>query len=93
MISLTEIQMRFESAIISISQMNPLQPKTIPNEIKLLAQTFKERSRFAKIKMRPEELVVALMNLLVMASEDGINLESKILEVLTDIEQPSYFGA
>lgn len=93
MISLTEIQMRFESAIISISQMNPLQPKTIPNEIKLLAQTFKGRSRFDKIKMRPEELVVALMNLLVIASEAGIDLESKILEVLTDIEQPSYFGA
>ena len=85
--------MRFESAIIAISQMNPLQPKEIPPEIRMLAQSFKGRSRFDKIKMKPEELVVAFMNLLVIASETGIDLESKTIEVLMELEQPSYFGA
>ena len=93
MISLTEIQIRFESAIIAISQSNPLQPKTIPQEIKLLAQSFKGRSRVDKIKIKPEELVVAFMNLLVIASEAGIDLELKTIEVLMELEQPSYFGA
>jgi hypothetical protein len=85
--------MRFESAIISISQMNPLQPKNIPDEIKMLAQTFKGRSRLDNIKMKPEDLVVAFMNLLVIASEAGIDLESKTIEVLNEIEQPSFFGS
>ena len=69
MISITEIQMRFESAILSLSQMTTLQPKKIP------------------------ELVVAFMNILIMASESGIDLESKTIEVLMELEQPSFFGA
>lgn len=85
--------MRFESAILSLSHINPLQPKKIPTEIKMLAQTFSKRSRHEKIKIRPEELVVAFMNLLTIASETGIDLETKTIEVLMELEQPSYFGA
>ena len=33
------------------------------------------------------------MNILIMASESGIDLESKTLEVLMELEQPSFFGA
>jgi hypothetical protein len=92
MISLTEIQLRFESAILSLAQaQNTSQPKTIPTEVKMLAQTFKKRVN--NIQVRPEELVVAFMNILVMASESGIDLETKTLEVLMELEHPSFFGS
>ncbi len=92
MISLTEIQLRFESAILSLAQAQMMsQPKTIPTEVKMLAQNFKKRVN--NIQVRPEELVVAFMNILIMASESGIDLESKTLEVLMELENPSFFGA
>lgn len=92
MISLTEIQLRFESAILSLAQAQTAsQPKTIPTEVKMLAQTFKKRAN--NIQVRPEELVVAFMNILVMASEAGVDLETKTLEVLMELEHPSFFGA
>ena len=92
MISITELQLRFESAILSLAQAQMMaQPKTIPTEVKMLAQNFKKRIN--NIQVRPEELVVAFMNILVMASEAGIDLESKTLEVLMELEHPSFFGA
>ena len=60
-ITLTEIQLRFESAILSLAQAQMLdQPKSIPTEVKMLAQNFKKRTN--NIQVRPEELVVAFMN-------------------------------
>ena len=93
MISITELQLRFESAILSLAQaqMGTTQPRTIPTEVKMLAQSFKKRVN--NIQVRPEELVVAFMNILVMASEAGVDLESKTLEVLMELEHPSFFGA
>lgn len=92
MITLTEIQLRFESAILSLAQAQMLdQPKAIPTEVKILAQNFKKRAN--NIQVRPEELVVAFMNILVMASEAGIDLESKTLEVLMELEHPSFYGS
>ena len=92
MISITELQLRFESAILSLAQAQmTAQPKTIPLEVKMLAQNFKKRVN--NIQVRPEELVVAFMNILIMASESGIDLESKTLEVLMELEKHSFFGA
>lgn len=92
MISLTEIQLRFESAILSLAQAQVTsQPKIIPMEVQMLAQNFKKRVN--NIQVRPEELVVAFMNILVMASESGIDLESKTLEVLMELEHPSFSGS
>ena len=92
MISITELQLRFESAILSLAQAQMTsQPKEIPTEVKMLANNFKKRIN--NIQIRPEELVVAFMNILVMASEAGIDLESKTLEVLMELEHPSFFGA
>lgn len=92
MITLTEIQLRFESAILSLAQAQMLdQPKSIPTEVKMLAQNFKKRTN--NIQVRPEELVVAFMNILVMASEAGIDLETKTLEVLMELEHPSFYGS
>ena len=71
--------------------MGTTQPSTIPTEVKMLAQSFKKRVN--NIQVRPEELVVAFMNILVMASEAGVDLESKTLEVLMELEHPSFFGA
>ena len=93
MITLQEIQARFESAILSLAQTNPQQPKTIPSEIKMLAKTFKQRPQMNNVQIRPEELVVAFMNILVIASEVGIDLETKTMEILSELEQPSYFGS
>ena len=91
-ITLTEIQLRFESAILSLAQAQMLdQPKSIPTEVKMLAQNFKKRTN--NIQVRPEELVVAFMNILVMASEAGIDLETKTLEVLMELEHPSFYGS
>ena len=67
------------------------QPKSIPTEVKMLAQNFKKRTN--NIQVRPEELVVAFMNILVMASEAGIDLETKTLEVLMELEHPSFYGS
>lgn len=93
MITLMEIQARFESALIAISQQTPMDPRTIPEEVKLLAQSFKQRPRLPNVKVKPEDLVMAMMNILVMASEVGVDLEQKVLEVLSAMEQPSYFSS
>ncbi|MHA2362350.1 MAG: hypothetical protein ACXAC7_00210 [Candidatus Hodarchaeales archaeon] len=91
MLTLLEIQARFESALLSLSQST--NPRIIPDEIKLLARSFKQRSRMSTVQIQPDELVMALINVLVIAAELNINLESKTQEFLSQIENPSYSSA
>lgn len=91
MLTLLEIQTRFESAILSLAITK--YPKAIPDEIKILARSFKQRSRMSTVKIKPEELVIALLNVLAVAAELGFNLEARVHEVLNQIENPAYYSS
>ena len=88
MLTIWEIQSRLETAILALSHSNS--PQQVPEEIQLLARSFKQRSRITQAIVQPVELVLALLNVMVMASELGVNLEGKIEELLAQIEHPSF---
>ena len=91
--TLSELQSRFQTALLYLSNNNNLSTRTIPDEVLQLAQRFLNMPRMPMIHVRPEELVVYFLNLLIIASEIGIDLEEKAQEIISNLEQPAYFSA
>ena len=91
--TLSELQSRFQAALLYLSNNNNLSTRTIPDEVLQLAQRFLNMPRMPMIHVRPEELVVSFLNLLIIASEIGIDLEEKAQEIISNLEQPAYFSA
>ena len=91
--TLNEIQNRFQTALIYLSNNNAQFPKKIPEEILTLAQRFLSTPRMTMAQVRPEDVITSFLNLLVVASEIGLDLEEKANEIIGALETPTFFGS
>jgi hypothetical protein len=91
--TLNEIQNRFSNALIYLSNGGAQFSRTIPDEVLSLAQQFQQNPRLPAAQIRPEDLVTSFLNLLIIASEIGIDLEEKTQEVIAALENPAFFSA